>query len=198
MFDIFIYCAYYTFKFVHVQSLLATTVFLFHYFLIQKYNLRCTLLRANEGCPLQSSVMLSQQLHNVCLTRGLVSGTSFAQTLKETRKEVRGKQRTINTISHQGLPTPSKSTRPSPFRSASLRISLISLLVTCSPISFFMASRSSVKLIWPSPLESNWIQTERNSPFKHNYEYSSIIYLLYLLCFAHAFVTLITENIKVL
>lgn len=99
MFDIFIYCTYYTFKFVHVQSLLATTVFLFHCFLIQKYNLRCTLLRANEGCPLQSSVMLSQQLHNVCLTCGLVSGTSFAQTLKETRKEVRGKQRTINTIS---------------------------------------------------------------------------------------------------
>ena len=53
---------------------------------------------------------------------------------------------------------PSKSTRPSPLRSTSWRISLISLLVTCSPISFFMASRSSIKLIWPSPLESNWEQ----------------------------------------
>lgn len=64
--------------------------------------------------------------------------------------------------------SPSKSTRPSPLRSTSRRISLISLLVTCSPISFFMASRSSVKLIWPSPLESNWTQRQISSHLQHD------------------------------
>lgn len=52
--------------------------------------------------------------------------------------------------------SPSKSTCPSPLRSTSRRISSISRWLSCSPISFFMASLSSPRLIWPSPSESNW------------------------------------------
>lgn len=70
----------------------------------------------------------------------------------------------VSSSAHINLLSPSKFTRPSPLRSTSWRISLISLLVTCSPISFFMASLNSVRLIWPSPLESNWTQrTEKDS-----------------------------------
>lgn len=119
-----------------------------------------------KNVSLSSSCIMS-----VCGQLDGVSGTSFAQTLKTQERGVRGRGARMNNFAweislkkkekQREFFSPSKSTRPSPLRSTSRRISLISLLVTCSPISFFMASRSSVKLIWPSPLESNWTHRER-------------------------------------
>lgn len=55
-----------------------------------------------------------------------------------------------------GCPSPSKSTRPSPLRSTSCRISSTSCAFSCSPSSAAMASRISALLISPSPFTSNY------------------------------------------
>lgn len=100
--------------------------------------------------------MLSVCLSSICPWDHGWSAGHHSNKLCKSEKWVRCISLT-HLENHEWEPlSPSKSTRPSPFRSTSCRISLISLLVTCSPISFFIASRSSVKLIWPSPLESNW------------------------------------------
>lgn len=88
--------------------------------------------------------------------------------------------------------SPSKSTRPSPLRSTSRMISSISRWPTCCPRSFFMASRSSLVLISPSPLVSNckyMKNTSRGNTVSGNRSCFELVFCIVLLlsCLLHSF-----------
>lgn len=115
------------------------------------------------------SVEVQRYFSWVTASSCVIDGTSFWQTLQRRRvKWCFTVWWEIMVTEHSNLFidihvtvavtqfVPSKSTVPSPLSSASFTIASISFWLMCSPISLFMADRSSSVVISPSPSMSNW------------------------------------------